>query len=126
MEQKLNLGTLYDANKQIMIKQSPMSHPALAAAQRDIEDWFNREIDCYAMLLCNERRDYTIFHLYENQNPNPCAIAAKECLGCLSDRGKILSIDPIQDDKAWEIWIRIDNEAYCYHLFRYDEAVIEC
>lgn len=122
----INLGaTLYDVNKQIMDSSGePLNHLELAAKQTQIENWFNMKVDCYAMLLCNERRDYTIFHLYENQNPNPPAIAAAECIGCLTDRGKILSID--QDEDAWEIWIRIDEEAYCYHLFRYDEAVIEC
>lgn len=122
----VNLGaTLYDVNKQIMDSTGKtLSHLELAAKQKQIEDWFNMKVDCYAMLLCNERRDYTIFHLYENQNPNPPAIAAAECIGCLTDRGQILSIDP--DREAWEIWLKIDDESYCYHLFRYDEAVIEC
>ena len=127
MSQNINLGaTLYEANKQL-IKQTAkdMNHLELAAKQQQLEDWFNMEIDCYAMLLCNDRRDYTIFHLYENQNPNPQAIAAAECLGCLTDRGKILSMD-LNKDKAWEIWLKIEDEPYCYYLFCYDNAVIEC
>ena len=77
------------------------------------------------MLLCHERRDYTVFHLYENQNENPPAVAANELLGCLTDRGEILSIEE-NSDHAWEIWLRINKELYCYYLFRYDDAVIEC
>ena len=77
------------------------------------------------MLLCQERRDYTIFHLYENQNPNPPAIAAKELLLCLTERGEILSIEETED-KAWEIWLRINKKPFCYFLFNYDNAVIEC
>lgn len=118
--------TLYEANKQIMEQVGkPLSHLELAAIQNKLEDWFNWQIDCYAMLLCHERRDYTIFHLYENQNPNPPAIAAKELLLCLKDRGEILSIEE-NEDKAWEIWLRIDSSLCCYYLFNYDEAVIEC
>jgi len=77
------------------------------------------------MLYCKDRSDITIFHMYENQNPNPPAIAAAECLGCCLDRGEVLSIEE-QPDKNYEIWIRIDGEAYAYYLFPYDNAVIEC
>lgn len=127
MKRDIDLGaTLYDANKQIMDQLSnKLNHLEIAARQKEIEDWFNMSIDCYAMLLCNDRRDYTIFHLYENQNPNPPAVAARECIGCLVDRGDILSIEKTEDD-AWEIWLKIDNKSYCYYLFCYDNAVIEC
>lgn len=127
MSKNIDLGaTIYDANKQLIQQTAKeLNHLELAAKQQQLEDWFNMEIDCYAMLLCNDRRDYTIFHLYENQNPNPQAIAASECLGCLTDRGKILSMD-LNKDKAWEIWLEIDKEPFCYYLFCYDNAVIEC
>ena len=122
----LEAGNLYEANKQLMSQTAkPLTHLELAAIQPKIEDWFNWIIDTYAMLLCHERRDYTIFHLYEKQNPNPCAIAAKELFGCLTDRGEVLAIEQTPD-KAWEIWLNIDKQPYCYYLFRYDEAVIEC
>lgn len=125
-QQVIDTGaTLYDLNKQMVIKETLMSPKNIAAAQIKIENWFNTDIDCYAMLLCNDRRDFTIFHLYENQNPNPCAIAAEEVIGCLTDRGDIISIDPTED-RAWEIWLKINDEAYCYYLFCYDKAVIEC
>ena len=121
-----SLGTLYEMNKQLISQSAkPLGHLELAAVQMKIEDWFNWIIDNYAMLLCHERRDYTIFHLYETENENPPAIAAQELIGCLQDRGDILSIDE-NKDKAWEIWLMIDKQPYCYYLFRYDEAVIEC
>lgn len=119
-------STLYDMNKQLVEQTcKPLTHLELAAIQPKLEDWFNWIIDTYAMLLCHERRDYTVFHLYENQNENPPAVAANELLGCLTDRGEILSIEE-NSDHAWEIWLRINKELYCYYLFRYDDAVIEC
>lgn len=122
---EINLGSLYDMNKQLMEQVGgPISELALYPYQTKIEDWFNWNIDSYAMLLCHERRDYTVFHLYEKQNPNPPAIAAKELINCLLNRGEILSIEET-NDKAWEIWLRIDKEIYCYYLFNYDNAVIE-
>lgn len=122
---EINLGSLYDMNKQLMEQVGePISELALYPYQTKIEDWFNWNIDSYAMLLCHERRDYTVFHLYEKQNSNPPAVAAKELINCLLNRGEILSIEET-NDKAWEIWLRIDKEVYCYYLFNYDNAVIE-
>lgn len=118
-------GTLYDLNKQVMKDRKPLTELEIAAIQPKISEWFNMIIDTYAMLLCHDLRDYTIFHLYENQNPNPPAVAAKELLICLKNRGEILSMD-LNKDKAWEIWLKINDKPYCYYLFRYDDAVIEC
>ena len=117
-------GTLYDMNKQIMQDRKPLNKLELGTYQPKFEDWFNMEVDCYAMLLCHDRRDFTIFHMYERENPNPPALAAKELLICLTNRGEVLSIDATED-KAWEIWMKIDDKPYCYYLFRYDDAVIE-
>ena len=118
-------GTLYDMNKQVMQEAKPLTHVELGAIQPKISEWFNMIIDTYAMLLNHDRHDYTIFHLYENQNPDPPTVAAKELFICLTNRGEILSIDETKD-KAWEIWLRINGKPYCYYLFRYDDAVIEC
>ena len=117
---------LYSLNKQI-VKQtlSPMSEETIEEKRKPLEEWFNWIIDAYAMLLCHERRDYTVLHLYEKENRNPPEVAVNELLLCLKERGSILSIDQTPD-KAWEIWVKIDQEPYCYFLFRCDDAVIEC
>ena len=117
---------LYEANKQLILQTiKPLTAPELVPIQSKLSEWFNWIIDTYAMLLCHDRRDYTVFHLYESENPDPPAVAAKELIGCLTDRGEILSIEETED-KAWEIWLKINDEAFCYYLFRYDDAVIEC
>ncbi len=123
---EISMGTLYDANKQIMRsdKIKPLNHLEIAGAQAKIEDFFNMKCDCYGMLYCKELSDITIFHMYESQNPNPPALAAKECIGCCTDRGDILSIEE-QPDGNFEIWLRIDGDAFVYYLFPYDKAVIE-
>lgn len=125
---ELSMGTLYDANKQLMRDENnfkPLNHLELAAVQEKFENFFNWQCDNYGMLYCRDRSDFTIFHMYENQNPNPPAIAAKECLGCCLDRGEVISVEE-QPDKNYEIWIRIEGEPYVYYPFPYDNAVIEC
>lgn len=128
MEQKydVDLGaTVYDANKQL-VKQTekPLTHPELANKQLLLEGFFEN-IKKYAMLLCHEQRDYTVFNLDEKSVTSPFT-AAKETIACCINRGSVLSIEKTEDNIAFEIWISIDDEPFCYYLFPYDEAVIEC
>ena len=126
-EKKVSLGNLYDMNKQVMLKQPPLGRLEIDNIKLDLEQWFNWQLDGYAMLLCRERYDFTIFHLYELQNPNPPRVAANELIEVLKNRGKILSIEKdINDNKVWEIWLKIDKEAYAYYLFNCDDFVIQC
>ena len=128
MKQKydVDLGaSLYDANKQL-VKQTEkaLTHLELANKQLELENFFEH-IQKYAMLLCHDQRDYTVFSLDQNSITSP-HFAAREALGCCTDRGEVLSIEKADDGIAYEIWIKIDEEPYCYYLFPYDQAVIEC
>ena len=128
MQKTLDTGAnLYYMNKQIMNQYKPLTHLELPQKQKALENWFNMKCDSYAMLLCHERRDYTVFHMYCNPpaNANPPAVAAKECIECLLNRGQILAIDPTKDKQAFEIWLRIGKDNVCYYLFPYDSGVIE-
>jgi len=123
-----SLGTLYDMNKQLMLKEKPLDFMQINKVKDKIEDWFNWMLDGYAMLLCRERYDFTVFHLYEKENKNPPAVAAQELIEVLKNRGTILSIEKdnnINND-AWEIWLNIDGEVFAYYLFCCDDWVIQC
>ena len=128
MDKKIELGTtLYDFNKIIMLQQGKITKAQLKEAIEQLEEWFNWQIDNYAMLLCRERYDFTIFHLYEKENINPPRVAAQELIAVLKNRGTILSIEKDSEtiNNAWEIWLEIDGEAYAYYLFNCDDRTIE-
>ena len=122
---EVSLGNLYDINKQLMATMPEMTDAEIDLVTPQLEDWFNWELDGYAMLLCRERYDFTVFHLYEKQNPRPQKVAVSELFEVLNERGKILSIEKT-DENSWEIWIKIDKEAFAFYLFECDEWVIEC
>ena len=122
----VSLGTLYDFNKQIMLQQKNITKSDLKTKKAALEDWFNQQLDEYAMLLCRERYDFTVFHLYSKLNPNPPKIAVSELIDLLKERGTILSIEKDNTNTAWEIWIKINNEAFLYYLFNCDDWVIQC
>ena len=118
---EVSLGTVYDINKNIMSKMEKLSNPALMNKLKKVEQYFN-ENKVYFMLLCADRRDYTLFRLVEDNAPAEAASILKECL---MNRGEVLEIEKVEETNAFEIWLRIDDEPFCYYLFPYDEGVVE-
>ena len=75
----------------------------------------------YLMLLSNERKDYTVFALRNNNCLELADTLANEVMECLENRGQIKEFDVKKDANAIEIWI---DDAF-YALFVYDLGVIE-
>lgn len=123
---EVSLGTLYDMNKEIMKKESALSKEKIEEIQGQLETWFNWYADSYVMLLCRERYDFTVFHMYAKHNSNPPKLAAKELIELLKERGQILSMEKEIDDNKWEIWLKINKEVFAYYLFPCDDFIIEC
>lgn len=125
---KITFGNLYELNKQAMLTHPEISEDELKEVKDKIKDWFNWRIDGYAMLLCRQRYDFTIFHLYQNENPNPPQVATAELIEVLKTRGTILSIEKDSNvvNDAWEIWLKIGDDTFAYYLFCCDDWVIEC
>ena len=116
----LTMGNLYDINKNLIKDNvSPLTEEKLAEKRQIILDFLN---EMYYMLLCHDRRDYTVFRIKESK---------EECVKilideCLKNRGEILSIEPTENKDAFEIWIKIEDEVFCYYFFPYSQAIIEC
>ena len=118
----IEMGNLYDMNKEIMKSQKPLSKTKLREAKNKLKLFFLT--DKYFMLLCHEQRDYTVFNVSkENASAEESAkILVDECL---VNRGEVLSIEKTEDDLAYEIWIRNEEDVFCYYLFPYTQGVIE-
>lgn len=123
-EVDVSMGTLYDINKNIMTQNCvKMDRDVLRKRLKELREYFKKH-QTYHMLLCHERRDYTVFVVNKEKEAslNEAIEAIKDCM---VNRGTILDIEK-QPDGAYEIWLRIDEEAFCYYLFPYDEAIIVC
>ena len=123
---ELNLGTLYDFNKEAMKNEKPLDPIMFNKKTQEVAKNIWENIEHYSfqywMLLCHDRRDYTLFNILNIKNTESII---KELRPTLLNRGKIISIDK-QPNEAWEIWIRDDNdENFAYYLFPYDIGVIE-
>lgn len=124
---ELEMGTVYDLNKQLVQKEEKvLSNSKLREKKKTIASFADKSMDNYFMLLCNERKDYTVFRtktccLYEDLEKMADILVDE----CLKNRGEVRAIDITKDKKAIEIWLVIDEEAYCYYFFPYGQAIIE-
>ena len=123
---ELDLGTLYDFNKEAMKNEKPLDPIELHNKVKTIaEEMYDSEEhdEHYWMLLCHDRRDYTLFNIIAAES---YSVIVDELKPTLVNRGYVLSVDK-QPDNAWEIWIRdIETEEnFAYYLFQYDKGVIE-
>lgn len=124
---EVEMGTVYDLNKQLVKKEEKaLSNSKLREKKKTIISFAERSENNYFMLLCNERKDYTVFNMREDfkyeQFEKMADILVDECL---KNRGEVRAIDITKDNSAIEIWLMIDEEAYCYYFFPYGQAVIE-
>ena len=123
----ISLGTLYDVNKNLVLKNEIELTDGVLNSKKEIITNFMRKMNnSYYMLLCNERKDYTVFKMNDKDNDDSVreivSILVDECL---RNRGEIRGIDLTKDKDAIEIWLIIEDEAYCYYFFPYDAAIIE-
>ena len=122
---ELDLGTLYDVNKTAMAQEPVMTTSKIEKALDNVTDYFcyDTAISKYYMLLCNERRDYTVFYISTKERTK-CVQAARDLIECMTNRGELLAVD-LQPDGAWELWIKTEEGCFAYYFFPYDSAVLE-
>lgn len=121
---EVGMGTLYDMNKSAMSNYPKMDRATLKNKLKEIEKYFEQSNN-YHMLLCHERRDYTVFEIMDYEDSSCIEEAISALKDCMNNRGVILDIEK-QPDGAYEIWLRIDDEPFCYYLFPYDQGIIIC
>lgn len=129
-ETSFELGTLYDVNKNLIQNSEKMlSQGILNSKKEEIKNFLKKTNNEYYMLLCHERRDYTLFNLghetydtYKEKYQKTVNVLIDECL---QNRGEIRGIDITKDKQAIEVWISTEGDSYVYYFFPYDKGVIE-
>ena len=128
---EIAMGNLYDVNKQLMATEKELSAEERFEIGKQLEAWLDDHFDSkYFMLLCHERRDYTVFNLdktssWKRADPLILRVAREDILECLTNRGELISAC-LQEDGAWEFWIKdILDGCFAYYFFPYGDAVLE-
>ena len=129
----VTLGTLYDVNKNLVLNgEIKLTEGVINSKKEIIKNFLRKTDNTYYMLLCNERKDYTVFRkgsynedIYTDDDHQLDEITNILVDECMMNRGEIRGIDLTKEKDAIEIWLIIENEAYCYYFFPYDAAIIE-
>lgn len=120
-EYNVTMGTLYEANQQIMSQLPPMEDYKISLKLADAGVWASAQKDFkYFMLLDRYRADYTVFN-FESTNLHKFSTELK---GLLQERGNILSIDFNNDADYYEMWVDIEGTANMFVLFPCNSFVI--
>lgn len=124
--------SLYDMAKIEAMHASMLTEEEVQIKKNLLCDYISKNKNKYYMLLCNERRDYTLFNL-EKVSSN--IMVANDIIECLVNRDfNILSIEKDIAGGGIEIWVRGEApgptaepvlQAFAYYFFPYDNGVIE-
>lgn len=124
---EIGVGTLYDINKELVQKNGyELNEGILNSKKEIIKNFIDKDFNYYYMLLCNERKDYTVFEFTEGRKWTERCRDLANCLvdECLKNRGEIRGIDLTKGKDAIEIWMSINGDSYVYYFFPYDNGVI--
>lgn len=125
----ISTDSLYALNQQAYDTVTPLGIRDKHKQLNNLYEWVKEQRCDYTMLLCHERRDYTIFRYKTREDKKYYNGIFKDLKECLENRGKVLDIRYIQDQDAWEIWVRIfkDNshQNYMYMFFNAEGFVVE-
>jgi hypothetical protein len=123
---EVNMETVYEVNKKLSLENDkPLDPIALNLKIKEIAE--KMSVGDFWMLLCNERRDYTIFDVKKG-NQKETEPALRETL---QNRGDVVTIFWNDKYQAWEIWVRdinpltTEKEDYMYLFFDYSSAIVE-
>lgn len=117
----VEVGTLYELNKQVMNQLPPQDEQILKHIWNIIGDWFNKDQSHWFMLMCKERSDFTLLHIKDSN----FLAAIQELQEVLQERGQILAIHYIHGEDAFEIWVKNDEEVFMFMLFEASWMIVE-
>ena len=125
----ISAGSLYELNQKMYDKIKPLTMFQKKEQLSNLYEWAREQRCDYVMLLCHERRDYTILHFNTREDKKYKNGINIDLFECIDNRGKLLDVRYLQDQDAWEIWIRIfedkSHQNYMYMLFNAEPFVVE-
>ena len=121
----VSFGNLYEANKKLVeANEKPLSKTAIRESKTKLLNFLNSTNNYYYMLLCHEKRDYTIFKTNKTLDGNKYNIdVLVDEIAC--SRGIIKGIDVLDHSMAVAFWTSHDNESFVYMFFPCDSCVID-
>lgn len=121
---EVNLGNLYDINKNIMQYEKPLKPFEIKDKIKKMIKYYDEYSFNYYMLLCREQYNFTLFTQTGCNYKLERSSFMTDLYECLTNRGEVLSIESAEG-QAFEIWIKDEENIVVYYFFPYDNGVIE-
>ena len=125
---------LYEFNKSTLVKAPSATSAQMDLMRNRLRKFLakNNKAKYYYMMFCRDIADYTLFTSKDFEISDYAEQMEEDIQDCFRNRGMEIMMIDINDDDVVEIWTRVNhpedeslNEIYLYHIFPYDEAIIE-
>ena len=110
----------YEANQQIISQLPPITAKEQQECVNAINIYEKQKSNSYYMLLCKEYSYYTV--LIWNPDEHDFSSLGEGVLLLLTELGTLRTYQVNNDDI--ELWVTINEETMCFHLFGYDLGVV--
>lgn len=112
--------SLFEINQQLISQFNDFTNEDWVEAVEKIDKWHDEIKSDYYMMLCKEISYYTVF-INGDYSHSSLGEMVRECLAFV---GNVLTID-YSNKECLDIWIRINEETQCLHLFNYTRGVVD-
>ena len=115
--------SLFDLNAQA-IASLPAANEDFLYEMADAIDLFATNThNTYYMLMCKQQSYYTILH-YDSEIVNDFANLGAAVITLAKELGEIKDVYPNENSTNFDIWVKVNNDMWCMHLFPYDAGVV--
>jgi hypothetical protein len=114
--------TTYEFNCSQIAQLPNYTKENFGKAQKTIQSFLSSHPSKYYMMLCNDRRYYTLYTFVQDFQFKQMS---KEIIDITKNLGVVKEIKVSDDDDCIMFWIMHNDEAYLYLLFNYEAGVVE-
>ena len=115
--------SLFDLNAQAIEQLPAISDEDVEKAKQNILDWSKKVNNEYYMLMCKEQSYYTILKYVLTANPEFTDLADAVITLC-KELGELKTIYTNAGNTDFDIWVKVNDDMWCMHLFAYDAGVV--
>lgn len=108
--------SLYDLNKSMILKEGKTLTDV--EIEKVINIYSEDKDDCYYLLLNKELSHYTVFDIFKNSG-----FFGQSVVDLINSFGRVYFAEAKED--RVELWVKVEEEMYCFFLFGYDDGVVE-
>lgn len=115
------IASLYELNQMAFKNMDAWTGDGESKGELEFFNWISQYRDKkYFMLLCNELRYYTVFHMADFNAKRMW----DELKDVMSYVGPVCLMEK-DSNNCWSVWAKSEDEPHLFYMFPYDNGVVE-